>query len=746
MRYNVGWMMRSRTPWLFAAMLVVAACRSEPTRTVSRDVPPVSVEPADATRTRIVAFAGGSVELPAIGNRGPYRVAPALPDGIAVDPATGAVTGVARAPAAPALYTVSDADDTERMIHVEIVAQFADGDRFVAPAGDDAGDGSRARPFRTIRRALDGVVPGTRIFLAGGRYAEDVRIVDVAGTADQPIVIRSLPGELARIEGEQAAIDWKRATGANAAPDEWVSAQTFERTSNRSYSRAAFADRHPYTRLLTYSEREDLRATNQRWARDGSAPGNVTARGVPRPWTYMGPGLWHDPATGHVHLRLSPTANRVAGLDDYSGPTDPSRIAVAVWSQSSQPLEVRRSSFLELRDLRIVGGGERTAIVGESSDITFDHVDVHASTMGLVIGKSSRVRFLHGRLDGGVPPWTFRSDFKDNYKIEGDDGSVDPNNLVRKTSRALLFVTGGNREIEIAYSEIENAHDVYMAGVDSSLHHCRIRNIHDEALFVGHTEDIDNLQIHHNVIERVLTAVSAQSQRPSGSRLVYRNVFDLRDPTPSFRPGAGDSPWRWGHMFKSGISASFYFYQNTLQVSQIKQGKPALIHFRRFERDGVATNPRWFVNNLVVVGGKAKGQLAVVPDDTHRAAKAPSGQPLLFSDGNAWIWMGDTPPLLFRCVGPRGTPCKSRGWSSLDDVRATGFERRSRFATTPGFRRMQSIDHASPDDDLRPAPKSPALGTAIELPPELPGAGGAAGALDLDAPPLHVGVDGRRTY
>jgi hypothetical protein len=45
---------------------------------------------------------------------------------------------------------------------------------YVSPAGNDADDGSQARPWRTIQRAANAVVPGATVFVAPGTYAEAV--------------------------------------------------------------------------------------------------------------------------------------------------------------------------------------------------------------------------------------------------------------------------------------------------------------------------------------------------------------------------------------------------------------------------------------------------------------------------------------------------------------------------------------------------------------------------------------------
>ncbi|HLU54477.1 MAG TPA: DUF1565 domain-containing protein [Pseudonocardia sp.] len=60
---------------------------------------------------------------------------------------------------------------------------------YVDPAGNDAGDGSQARPFRTIQKALDRAQPGTTINLAPGEYREQIA-TQRDGRPDAPITIK----------------------------------------------------------------------------------------------------------------------------------------------------------------------------------------------------------------------------------------------------------------------------------------------------------------------------------------------------------------------------------------------------------------------------------------------------------------------------------------------------------------------------------------------------------------------------
>jgi hypothetical protein len=463
--------------------------------------------------------------------------------------------------------------------------------------------------------------------------------------------------------------------------------------------------------------------------------------------------VFHDAATGIIHLRLSPTTNHVSGLADYDGPTDPAEVALALWSNASEPVTIRASSYIELRDLRILGGGESTVGVNGSDHVTFDHVEIRASTVGLHVGESSAVRFVNGIVDGGIPTWSFRSDWKNDYKIALADGSVATNNLVRKTAQRLITAGNGNRELEIAYSELRNGHDLYFAGTDSSLHHCRIGPMQDEALYINEVKDIDNLRVHHNVYERVLSSISSAG-KPSGPRYVYRNIYDLRDPTASYRPGVSPKgPWRWGHVFKGNLSsAPFYFYRNTVITRSARPGQPALLHYQGLGKPGTPTQPRWFVDNVVVVAGAGAAPFTFVPGDTFRTAVDDRGRPMMLSDGNAWVRATANSTPLFRCLaGNKGARCDTPRWESIAAVRATGFEAHSKSGTTAGFARIAGVDAAAPGDDLRPGAASVAIGTAVALPSDLPdddplGSTDDAGALGSGAAPLYVGVDGRLTY
>ena len=73
---------------------------------------------------------------------------------------------------------------------------------YVSTSGHDANRGTRSAPFRTLRRAAGAVRPGDVVNVRGGIYRENVRI-GARGTASRPIIFRSMPGELAVLDGTQ---------------------------------------------------------------------------------------------------------------------------------------------------------------------------------------------------------------------------------------------------------------------------------------------------------------------------------------------------------------------------------------------------------------------------------------------------------------------------------------------------------------------------------------------------------------
>ena len=87
----------------------------------------------------------------------------------------------------------------------------ADGARecFVSPNGDDAADGSRAHPWRTIQRAASVASAGDVVTIRGGVYREWVKPAH-AGAPGRPIVYQAAKGEHVVVTGADPVTDWTR--------------------------------------------------------------------------------------------------------------------------------------------------------------------------------------------------------------------------------------------------------------------------------------------------------------------------------------------------------------------------------------------------------------------------------------------------------------------------------------------------------------------------------------------------------
>jgi hypothetical protein len=665
---------------------------------------------------------------------------------------------------------------------------------FVSIAGNDGFPGTLARPFRTVAKGVSVLQPGDILNLRHGVYVEPVSIVGKHGSAANPIVIRAYPGEAAYIDGSVTAFrqpnnsDWEPASlyDPDAHPDEYVSTIAFA-----DHIRGVFLDRNPYTRLITYSRLEDLRADNETFepitADDDPRPGpdvvhcDSAGNCVPatvcdssggncqpfrHPWVYMGPGIWIDrhfspTSPQKIHIRLSHTHNGIAGLADYAGEVDPRKVQLAISPESMTTLLVQGSSFLRFEHLTIRYGGDSTVRLPNVSDVVFDHVRLWTSSYGVGMASMVRTTFSHCEFDGGLPTWYFRSDRKAEYTFL-EDGVPVTNVLGKQTVRSLTVTGSAAADNAIHHCEFHNAHDLYLGGTNVEFHHNWINNLNDEGLFLDANQS-QNIRIFANVILKTLSPISFAGAKVAGPFFIYRNLVDVRAPTAGHRPRhPGDTDvWRYGNTFKSnGIDGPYDLFQNTFLVYGQRE-QASYLHYR----DLGGANPRRSFNNIFV---------SVNPDTD-------SDRPIMFlpapsfpgpTDGNLYRRIGMATRPLFRYLAydfdggsyPAGT------FLSIDDLKtnapprkffeksqsqyAPGYEANSKEAD-PQFLSIGTDGRFRSSDDLRLADTSPARGAGIVLPDDLRALDNAvvpgAAVPDIGAYPFGtvgfaVGVDGRRRY
>lgn len=82
----------------------------------------------------------------------------------------------------------------------------------VSTGGNDAGDGTREAPFRTVQRAADAVQPGDVVTVHAGVYRERVDPPRGGDSEARRITYRAAPGERVVLTGSESVKGWTRVT------------------------------------------------------------------------------------------------------------------------------------------------------------------------------------------------------------------------------------------------------------------------------------------------------------------------------------------------------------------------------------------------------------------------------------------------------------------------------------------------------------------------------------------------------
>jgi len=408
-------------------------------------------------------------------------------------------------------------------------------------AGDDAADGSEAKPWRTVRHALSQLQPGDTLYLRGGTYYETA-YVSLRATKEQPITLRGYPGEHAILDGS-----WREFMESPATA--WEPLANGEYRSARAYPNERevlgnFGD--SYIGLQTYYHAQDLRAGSELvdW------PNWDDQKSTDSKHLYCGPGLWYDPATGRIHLRLSHT-HLPAPVANYQGETDPRKVPLILAPFRATPLHLDGAQNLRIQDLTIRGAGYTSVFLDQTVGIEFDNVTIWAGTYGMRMHGARDLRVLHSGLYGNLAPWTFRADAS-----KRDYPGRPHRNISRLNTHALVEIEAGressvyafpqNDDWEFAYCEFTDAHDgVYLGGITAKFHHNLIENLQDDGIYLSpmylrHKLDgrVPRIEVYQNVFRQLLTGVAfGGNEMDTGDEIfIYRNYFDLTHLVATGRP------------------------------------------------------------------------------------------------------------------------------------------------------------------------------------------------------------------
>jgi hypothetical protein len=629
---------------------------------------------------------------------------------------------------------------------------------FVDPVkGDDTNDGSQAKPWKTLQRAVRPLKPGDTLYLMGGTYYENVYLTQ-SGTPERPITIRAFPGALPVVDGglreffDAPAAAWQPLDGG--AEGEYVSTRVYADSgdrkvpgqfissaweplygieSERPLALGQFGD--SMVPLHGYRFLGDLRSTNEFWkpvTKDKTARNNDAA-GPTGEGIYCGPGLWYNRDTGRIHVRLAHT--RLDGLGDraYRGETDPRKLPLVVAGGFGEDVfRINGIRHVRIQDIVFRGAtGSPLINVYGSDDIEFDGITAYGGFPSLLFNAASRVKVLHSAIRSVAGPWDSRASMK-----------------YRGTATYAIIAQDCQpqcRDFEFAWCEFTDGHDfAYLRFIrNCKLHHNLIDGFNDDGIEVGAKKRDQEIYVYQNLLSNLhmnfaLHLIdrdeSPAEVNPGSGVYVYRNIIDLRGGFYYFPPAkpapdgaflhADSNLW---NSHGNAVWPNVFFYQNTL----ISRNPPWRDNYAAgFGTRAAAGNVRAIFNNIFLT-------LDGLPGRT--LAAAPGYQ----IDGNLhWgIRKG----------------AETQGF--LDKFRASKLFEESRKDYPPGWTandlfadpRFAALaeDWRAPMD-LRLRPDSPARQAGVPLPASWPDplrpSGDVRpdiGALPLGAEPWSVGIHGR---
>jgi hypothetical protein len=435
-------------------------------------------------------------------------------------------------------------------------------DYFVAPDGVDAGKrGTKEAPWRTIAYALKHLKPGNTLYVRGGLYYERALGVHLSGTADKPIVIQGYPGENVVIDGgfpefrDIGNKDWEL---FDPKINEWRSKAAVGLGSKgvRVYGFILGIPNYPNerVRLVTYEDPKHLRSTNEVHAAD-----ETDAKPI-----YVGPGVWRDPSSGRIHIRL---VNNVTPIPSIR---DPRKLSLHLATTQSI-LDLSGSSYLTLQHLTLQNARRAIRLFGVNHHIVFDGITTWA-TSGIFVPMSTNadkgplensfITVKQSRFYNDHPKWLYWSDMK---------RPPDPTKTIESGS---IWLRSSSHDWEIAWNHFRGGFDGPAQDRDSyniKYHHNLVEAFADDAFELqGNCVNVD---VYENYIRNAFVGVAA-SPCLVGPVKVYRNVIANLDEYRFRRPNIKmydttrtnqiGYPFKFTEYAKTGVHPKITVYQNTI--------------------------------------------------------------------------------------------------------------------------------------------------------------------------------------
>jgi hypothetical protein len=383
-------------------------------------------------------------------------------------------------------------------IRVSARAQY-----YLSPTGDDANTGTRAQPWKTLKYAITQLAPGDVLYLRGGSYFEHDLILNLKGTASQPIVIQSYPGERAIIDGGMPDFQ-------SAPNQQWVLVDS-NLQLYRSKQPVDYNDRlggwllDDDIQLMRYAHYAQLTTTKY------DAPNN-----------YLGPGVHGRGGYVYIRLQQNPTdlTDRLGQpLPPVPAKSDPNQLRINIFSSQSI-LIFQDAAYVQLRNLDIGPAYYTVEIRSPSHHIEIDKCRLtHKNASVLSRDGTSHIDIHHSEVDMGFPPWIYWGDVKGQVKPAYDSGWNS------------FAITGVWQNSRIHHNTIWNSFDgIYIAqgSINSQVTENTVIRSRDDAIDLN--PNVANIEVGWNTIRHSFEGISLNSSErdtPLGEVYIHHNIIDV---------------------------------------------------------------------------------------------------------------------------------------------------------------------------------------------------------------------------
>lgn len=431
---------------------------------------------------------------------------------------------------------------------------------YIAPSGDDAGDGSVTSPWRTLAFAVRQLAPGDTLYLRAGTYYEHAVEIRARGTAEAPITIAAYPGEQVSVEG--GVPFFKSAPNDEWEPlDQSIGLYRSRRALPRTANLGGWLLEYD-VQLLHYLDLARLRST------DYSSQA-----------AYIGPGI-HQADDGRVYIRLQ--QNPRDALDRAGRPlppvpadTDPRQVRIGLFAnEEDEVLRLRGASHLVLRDLAIGPSRYGLDIDDGSHHITISGCAVRFQNAGIIAREGTRALTVEGcELTMGFPQWIYWGDIK---------GSGD--NPAYAGGWNAFGIAGTWRDSRIERNLLRDCFDgifLESGSANTLLADNVILEARDDAISLQ--ADIANIEVARNIIRHSFEGIGlvGGAAHPPGDVYLHHNIIEVAAYHRAERPGDfGDfgAVWSPGVVFglhdcDQGCERSQWrIYNNTIAARPTRYG------------------------------------------------------------------------------------------------------------------------------------------------------------------------------